>query len=242
VVLIGMMGSGKSTVGELLSRRTGWPHHDNDQLLQTLFDATPREILAAGDAASLLAAEVDALRAGLAAATPSIVSVAGGTIADAAAREALADSGLVVWLRVDAATIHERAGVGDHRPWPNPDRLDWIRDALVQREALYASVAQLTLDADQVPAGELADQILDNLEKSGLCREVSGRLSPALRDLDHEGGDPLAGQPRSRNCPSTLRPETTITPSATPEAPDVLDLRAGVKRHRHTVARSAWAR
>jgi shikimate kinase len=171
VVLIGMMGSGKSTVGELLSRRTRWPHHDNDKLLQTLFDATPREILAAGDVASLLAAEVEALRAGLAAATPSIVSAAGGTIVDAGAREALADSGLVVWLRVDAATIHERAEVGDHRPWPNPDRLGWIRDALARREALYASVAQLTLDADHAVPAELADRILAKLQQSGLCRD-----------------------------------------------------------------------
>jgi shikimate kinase len=166
-----MMGSGKSTVGELLSRRTGWPHHDNDQLLQTLFGATPREILAAGDAASLLAAEVDALRAGLTPPPPSIVSAAGGTIVDAAAREALADSGLVVWLRVDAATIHERAAVGEHRPWPNPDRMGWIRDALARREPLYTSVARLTLDTDRALPSQLADQILAHLERSGLCRD-----------------------------------------------------------------------
>jgi shikimate kinase len=185
VVLIGMMGSGKSTVGQLLSRRTGWPHHDNDQLLQTLFDATPREILAAGDEASLLAAEADALRAGLAAPTPSILSAAGGTIVDAAARKALAASGLVVWLRVGAAMIHERAGVGEHRPWPNPDRLAWIRDTLARREGLYASVAQLTLDADHAVPAELADQILAKLQQSGLCQDSLMTLS---RNGAHTGG------------------------------------------------------
>jgi shikimate kinase len=185
VVLIGMMGSGKSTVGELLSRRTGWPHHDNDQLLQTLFDATPRQILAAGDEVSLLAAEVEALRAGLAAATPSIVSAAGGTIVDAGAREALANSGLVVWLRVGAATIHERAGVGDHRPWLSPDRLGWIRDAVAPREPLYASVTQLTLDADHAVLADLADQILAKLQQSGLCQDSLMTLS---RNGAHTGG------------------------------------------------------
>jgi shikimate kinase len=171
IVLIGMMGSGKSTIGELLSQRTGWPHYDNDRLLHTLFDATPRQILAGGDEASLLAAEVDALRAGLAAATPSIVSAAGGTIVDHTARAALADSGLVVWLRVDEATIHERAGVADHRPWPEPDRLGWIRRALAKREPLYAAVAQLTLDVDHALAAELADQILANLQQTAMCRD-----------------------------------------------------------------------
>jgi shikimate kinase len=177
IVLIGMMGSGKGTLGELLSRRTGWPHHDNDELLRTLFNATPRQILASGDEASLLAAEVNALRAGLAAATPSIVSAAGGTIEDAGAREALTASGLVVWLRVEAATIHQRAGVGDHRPWPGPDRLIWIRDALTRREPLYESVAQLILDADQASPTELADQILANLEQTGMCRDSPRRLA-----------------------------------------------------------------
>jgi shikimate kinase len=175
-----MMGSGKSTVGDLLSQLTGWPHRDNDQLLRTLFEATPREILEDGNEASLLAAEVEALRAGLAAATPSIVSAAGGTIVDAAAREAVAGSGVVVWLRVDAATIHTRAGVGAHRPWPDPDRLGWIRDALAKRAPLYASAAQLTLDADQTAPAALADRILAYLRHEGICRDLLRPLEPEV--------------------------------------------------------------
>jgi shikimate kinase len=172
IVLIGMMGSGKSTVGKLLSRHTGWPHYDNDLLLRNLFHATPRQILASGDETSLLAAEVEALRAGLAAAAPSIVSAAGGTIVDPAARAALVASGMVVWLRVDATTIHERAGVGNHRPWPERDRLGWITGALAKREPLYASVAQLTLDANHALPAELADQIQANLKQTGMCQDA----------------------------------------------------------------------
>jgi shikimate kinase len=178
IVLIGMMGSGKSTVGELLSRRTGWPHHDNDQLLRRLFDANPREILTSRNEEAVLAAEVEALRAGLAKATPSIVSAAGGTIVDQAARKALAANGLVVWLRVDAATIHERAGGGDHRPWPDPDRLGWIRSALTTRQALYESVAQLILDADHAAPSALADQILAHIRQRGICGDALRTLAP----------------------------------------------------------------
>jgi shikimate kinase len=178
IVLIGMMGSGKSTVGELLSQRTGWPYHDNDQLLRTLFDATPKEILANGDEAALLAAEVDALQAGLATTTPSIVSAAGGTIVDVAARKALTANGLVVWLRVDAATIHERAGGGDHRPWPDSDRLGWIRKALARREPLYEAAAHLILDADHALPSGLADEILAHLQREGFCQDALRSLAP----------------------------------------------------------------
>ena len=47
VVLVGMMGSGKSTVGRLLAQRTGWPRYDNDALLQELYGMTAKEIVEA---------------------------------------------------------------------------------------------------------------------------------------------------------------------------------------------------
>ena len=163
------MGSGKTTVGELLAERTGWPFHDNDVLLRELFDATPRQILAAGDEASLLAAEVDALWAGLQRPEPSIVGAAGGTIMDGAARQEIAFAGIPIWLRVSPDTIFLRSSIGDHRPWPDADRAAWIERAEAQRHALYASVAELTLDADAAIPSVLADRILAHARTSRAC-------------------------------------------------------------------------
>src|SRR5688500_5317320 len=104
-----MMGSGKTTVGKLLARRTGWPLHDNDELVVRLFDATPRQILASGGEAKLRSAESEALAMGLEAPAPCIVGAAGGTILDEGNRRQLRGAGVVVWLRVTPAAIGERA-------------------------------------------------------------------------------------------------------------------------------------
>ena len=166
-----MMGSGKTTVGSLLAQRTGWPFHDNDALLREHFGATPREILAAGNEASLLAAEVDALRAGLRRPAPSIVGAAGGTIVDAVAREAMTLAGTPIWLRITPDTIFRRSAAGEHRPWPDADREAWIARALQQRSALYAAVAYLTLDADQRSPSDLADVILAHARTLDACAQ-----------------------------------------------------------------------
>ena len=172
VVLLGMMGSGKSTVGKQLAKRTGWPLLDNDVLLRELFDATPRQILAAGDEASLLAAEVQALNAGLARPAPAIVGAAGRTIVDPGARKAMGDAGIPIWLRVTPETSLRRSASGAHRPWPDADRERWVRSAMKERNGLYASVAELTLDADTALPSLLADQILGYLRGTDACAAV----------------------------------------------------------------------
>src|SRR5256885_6501809 len=73
LVLVGMMGSGKTTVGRLLAKGTGWRHADNDELLHELVGKTPRELLAEDGEDRLRESESAALRLGLQYPEPSIV-------------------------------------------------------------------------------------------------------------------------------------------------------------------------
>lgn len=166
-----MMGSGKTTVGRLLARQTGWPLHDNDELVFRLFDATPRQILASGGEIKLRAAESEALAMGLEAPAPCIVGAAGGTILDDANRRNLRDAGIVVWLRAAPATVAKRAKGGSHRPWLDTGGESWIREAVTERDPLYASIADVTVDANARKPAAVASEILEHLREVEPCSE-----------------------------------------------------------------------
>ena len=172
VILVGMMGSGKSSVGRLLSAATRWPYHDNDELVRRLFGVTAREILAVSGEATMRAAELQALALGLESAPPCIVGAAAGTILEEDARQRLRNAGCVVWLRARPETLTRRAVGADHRPWLDSGGVEWIRDAALAREPLYASVADVTVDTDERSAGEVTREISERLAAIGFVMPV----------------------------------------------------------------------
>lgn len=171
VLLVGMMGSGKSTIGRLLAEATGWAHADNDELVLRATGMTPRRLLGERGEAAMRHAESEALRVGLRQPPPAIVGVAAGVILDPADREALRDGGIVVWLRADADALAARAAGSDHRPWLDGDAYAWMTAALAEREPLYASVADHAVDTDAAPSTETAARIVDWLLAQAACAE-----------------------------------------------------------------------
>jgi shikimate kinase len=170
LVLMGMMGTGKTTVGRLLAKRTGWPYADNDELLLRLVGKTPRALLAEDGEAALRESESAAVRLGLQLPEPSIVSVAGGTILDGLNREELRRAGLVVWLKANASTVQQRATGAAHRAWLDTGGIAWIREAITTRDPLYGSVADLTLEVNRQSSCQVARDILAWLQQLDACR------------------------------------------------------------------------
>ena len=156
VALVGMMGSGKSTIGRGLSEATGWRWVDNDDLVRRAHGVTARELLAERGEEAMRRAEADALAVGLRLPPPAIVGVAAGIILDADDRDRLRGGAIVVWLRAAAAVLESRAMGAEHRPWLDGEGASWIRDAVAERAALYASVADFVLDTD---AGSVSEAV-----------------------------------------------------------------------------------
>jgi shikimate kinase len=160
ILLVGMMGSGKSSVGRALSRRTGWPFMDNDELVQQVTGLTARQLLAERGVEAMRRAEADALVAGAHLDPPAIVAVAAGTILDPDQRAMIGESGLVAWLRAPATVLARRAAGAVHRPWLDDDPLAWFEQAMATRDPLYASVADIEVDTATTPPSDAAERIL----------------------------------------------------------------------------------
>ncbi len=160
ILLIGMMGSGKSSVGRALSQRTGWPFVDNDTLVESVTGMTARQLLEERGADAMREAEAGALVAGARLDPPAIVAVAAGTILDGGQRALIAEAGFVAWLRAPASVLAERAVGAAHRPWLRDDPLGWFERAAAERDPLYGSVADVEVDTAVMPPAEAAEAIL----------------------------------------------------------------------------------
>lgn len=161
IVLVGMMGAGKTTVGRLLAGRLGWPYWDSDLQVERATGHTVAELFAAGGEPAFRSLETDALRQALAAQSDEVVSVAGGAVLDPANRELLRRSGTVVWLRADPATLAARVGDGTgHRPLLDGDPAGALRRLDAVRRPLYAEVADVVVDVDRLTPDEVAERVL----------------------------------------------------------------------------------
>ena len=158
LVLLGMMGAGKTTVGQALAAHTGWRYLDNDDLVLAATGRAPDEIDATDGSAALHAAEAAALRHALSLPPPLIAGAAAGVIEDEGARKLLREA-TVVYLRARPETLRARIGTGDGR---RADAIDlaWLQARHAERDAVYRHVATVTVDTDELAARAVADQVL----------------------------------------------------------------------------------
>ena len=157
LVLVGIPGSGKSTVAELLARAWQLPLIEVDDLVEAAVEAPAQEVFATGESAYRAIEEqvcLSALR------RPGVVALASGAVDSEAVRSALA--GLpVVWLRTSVVTATRRLGMSSL----GMDALIAIRnrmDALLAlRAPCYASLATFVVDTDRLSAAQVADAVVE---------------------------------------------------------------------------------
>ena len=160
VVLIGMMGSGKSTVGEVVASRLGAAFIDSDDQVERATGRTVREIFESDGEAAFRRLETEALAAALATPERAVIAAAGGVVLDRANRELLRSADTVVWLRARPDELVGRVGASDHRPLLGDDALGVLRQLDTDRAPLYGEVADAVVDVDGLDLLDVVERVL----------------------------------------------------------------------------------
>ena len=161
IVLVGMMGAGKSSVGRALARRLGRPLLDSDEMIEERTGRTVREIWEADGEPAFRAIETQALTDALASDQPAIVAAAGGVVLSDANRALLKSADAhVVWLLADVDRLVDRVRQGMHRPLLDADPEGVLRKMYDERSALYQEVADAIVSVDHRSIVEVAGAVL----------------------------------------------------------------------------------
>ncbi len=165
ILLVGMMGAGKTTVGRALAQRLRYPYLDSDEQVERHTGQTVREIFEARGEAAYRAQEKLALAQALTSDGPVVVSVAGGAVLDPDNRRRLRQAGLVVWLRASVHTLARRVDAGEegHRPLLGDDPLADLSRLYQQRRPLYGQVADMIIDVDLLTSEQVVEQVLERI-------------------------------------------------------------------------------
>ncbi len=144
IVLVGMMGSGKSAIGRALSARLQVPFQDSDAAIEEAAQETIAEIFARDGEAFFRRRETEVIQR-LLDGPPAVLSTGGGAFLAARNREIIAQAGVSVWLDAPLQLLWERVRHKDTRPLlRTPDPLATLTTLFKERTPIYAK-AGLTL-------------------------------------------------------------------------------------------------
>jgi shikimate kinase len=169
IVLIGMMGAGKSAVGHCLQRRTGFARFDTDEIVSSKFGIPISEIFSKHGEKKFRETEAEALQT-LAVRQPVVIVTGGGIVLREENLDFLKRLGVVVWLEADAKTLFKRASQGGNRPLlqrKSPRKA--FTKMLRERLPLYAKIADIRVDTSMLTDEEVAIAILSKFKSH--CRK-----------------------------------------------------------------------
>jgi shikimate kinase len=168
VVLVGLMGAGKTTVGRRLAAGLGWPLHDSDADIEAATGLTVRELRDRDGVDAMHDLEAAQLLHALAEPGQSVISAAASVVDAEPCRVALMDPGVaVVWLRGSPAVLAARFASGVHRPAYGTSPEAFLAQQAERREPAIRALDPIVVDIDEIGPDDAAAQAIEALGRIG---------------------------------------------------------------------------
>lgn len=168
IALVGMPGSGKSTVGRHLSRQLGWRFTDTDVEIERELGESIRSYFEKAGEDSFRALET-AVLGSLLERPAMVLATGGGSVLREANRKLLSERANVVYLRATPEDLARRLRHDTQRPLlQGGDPLRKLRDLFVVRDPLYREVADFTIDTGRSSVPALVNLLSMQLEMAGV--------------------------------------------------------------------------
>ncbi len=166
IILVGMMGSGKSTVGKMLATLLKGSFLDLDKILEFKIQMSIPQFFQERGEDAFRKAETQVLKSLLLPKDmPSVISTGGGIVLKPENRQLLKQLGQAVWLKVSPQIIVERLSDDTERPLlqakNESEKLLKIENLIREREALYSEVASFKIEVDSLTPEQIAKKIID---------------------------------------------------------------------------------
>lgn len=162
VVLVGLMGAGKTTIGRRLASRLGMPFRDADAEIETAAGMPISDYFATYGEGAFREGErrvIDRLLAG----APLVLATGGGAYMNPATRGRVAEVGVAVWLRADHETLMRRVRRRSHRPLlQNPDPDGTMQRLMEERYPVYG-LAPVIVDTHDAPLDQVVGCVVESL-------------------------------------------------------------------------------
>ncbi len=169
LVLVGMMGAGKTSVGQALAKILGVPFHDSDAEVEASAGQSVAQIFDSLGEAEFRKLEKQAV-ARLLEQGGNVLSLGGGAFVDAETRQKIKEMAFSVWLKVDPAILLERVMRHHHRPLLNDGNPKEKMERLLTDRAPFYALADLTFDCGNRSVAENARLIAEALQAAQAFR------------------------------------------------------------------------
>ena len=163
IVLVGLMGAGKTTIGRRLAARLDLPFRDADHEIESAAGMPVAEIFAAYGEGAFRDGERRVITR-LLAEGPMVLATGGGAYMDAGTRERIAAAAVSIWLKADHETLMRRVRRRSHRPLlktADPDAT--MRRLMAEREPVYA-LADMVVESGDSSHDRIVDEIVSALQ------------------------------------------------------------------------------